>query len=59
MWFVYGYSLEVIKNECKKFVERVVTTKHDIYNYLGHLHVDIQNVQILSNVYVGDKIKAF
>lgn len=58
-WFVCGYLQVVIQNECKKSVERLVAIKYDIYSFPGHLHVVIQNVEILCHIHTSDTSKEF
>lgn len=53
-WFVCGHVLSDIENACKKHAQIMVSTKHDAYSYRGHLHVDIGDIRVLSNITDGD-----
>lgn len=42
----YGNVLNDIENAYKNHAQRVVPTKHDVYSYRGHLHVDIDHIEV-------------
>lgn len=46
MWFICGKDIKVLKNESLKPIKRVTPTKHDVYSFKGHLHVDINHVRV-------------
>lgn len=51
-WIPCG-SLSVLNKALKKLHPIVVTTKYYMDNYKGHLHVNIENVRVLSPILVG------
>lgn len=56
-WFIWGSSLNDLKISYKKLAQRVVLTKFDIYNYRGHLHVDISHVKVLCDTIDGEALR--
>lgn len=52
-WFFCG-SLSTLNNELKKPRHRVVSTKYHLDNYICHLHVDVEHVQVLSPISTGE-----
>lgn len=56
-WFIYGGNLKVLKNESLKPNKRVTLTKHDVYSFKGHLHVDIEHVTIESHIHECEERK--
>lgn len=53
-WFICGEFLKVHKNKCLKPAQRVTLTKHDIYNFKGHLHVDIKHARVETLIHEGE-----
>lgn len=52
-WFIFGSSLNDLKNTYKKPTQRVVPTKFGIHNYQGYLHIDTNHVEVLCDVVDG------
>lgn len=56
-WFICGEDLKVLKHESLKPTKRVTLTKHDIYSFKGHLHVNIEHVRVESLIHEGEESK--
>lgn len=56
-WFICGKDIKVLKNESLKPAKQVTVTKHDIYNFKGHLHVNINNVRVETPIHEGEESK--
>lgn len=53
-WFICGEDFKVLKSESLKLVKQVTPTKYDIYNFRGHLHIDINHVRIETLIHEGE-----
>lgn len=56
MVYLWG-GLESTKNYSLKPSKRVTLTKHDVYSFKGHFHVDIYHVWVLSLIHEGGESK--
>lgn len=54
-WFVYGDFIKILQQESQKRAQRVVSTKHTLDSFKGHLHIGIKHVRIESLIYGGVK----
>jgi hypothetical protein len=52
-WFVYGDFVKILRQESQKKANRVVSTKHNLDSFKGHLHIGIEDVHIESDIYEG------
>lgn len=54
-WFICGSDIEVLKNESLKLAKRVVSLKHNLHSFKGHLHVNIEHVKVLTLIHEGKR----
>lgn len=58
-WFICGEYLKLLIYEILKPAKRAALIKHDIYSLKEHLHVDIDQVKILSLIHEGGESKGY
>src|SRR3954470_21397516 len=52
-WFVCGNAFKILQESTKKRAERVVPTKHTLDTFKGHLHIDLEDVRVLTPIPEG------
>lgn len=52
-WFIYGDSIKILQQQSQKKAQWVVATKHTLGSFKGHLHIEIEDVRIESDIYEG------
>lgn len=57
--FICGEDLKLLKNGSLEPAKQVTLTKHNIYSFKGHFHVDIDHVKVLSPIHEGEESKRY
>lgn len=58
-WFVYEDFIKILRQESLKKAKRVVSTKHKLDSFKGHLHIGIEDAHVESEIYEGVKWEVF